>query len=362
MTPEDEEPSARTLAEEIRRGVREALPHPPSAADSDSPAARAWEQAERHVLPSVEPGASLPSLKRAILRLLRVVTRSQGAFNAQMLQGARALERSVAELRRDLDERARRLEAGHDILQARMGLYETPTGISAAPDAPGAVTNGRSLPAISDGLYARFEEEFRGSREAVEERQRGYAEFFRGAPGTVLDCGCGRGEFVGLLAEAGIAAEGIDANPVAVALASERGIRVRHGDAFSFLRSRPGGFGGIAALQFVEHLDPGSAREFLGLAFDALAPGGRLLLETINPDSLYAMRAFRLDPTHRWPVPAETLSLFVRDAGFAPKEIRFLSPVPPGEALEERGENERKLNRWIFGHQDYALFAERPRD
>ncbi|HWC64836.1 MAG TPA: methyltransferase type 12, partial [Thermoanaerobaculia bacterium] len=90
-------------------------------------------------------------------------------------------------------------------------------------------------------------------------------------------------------------------------------------------------------------------------------PGGRLLLETINPDSLYAMRAYRLDPTHRWPVPAPTLSLLVRDAGFEEREIRFVSPVPPAEALEETGENERKLNRWLFGFQDYALFAERPR-
>jgi hypothetical protein len=72
------------------------------------------------------------------------------------------------------------------------------------------------------------------------------------------------------------------------------------------------------------------------------------------------MRAYRLDPTHVWPVPARTLSLLVRESGFRETEVRFVSPVPAAEALEETGENERKLNRWIFGFQDYALFAERP--
>jgi SAM-dependent methyltransferase len=360
MTPEDEEPSARTLAEEIRRGIREALPHRSASLELDSPAARAWEQAERYVLPSVEPGASLPFVKKAVLRLLRVVTRSQGAFNTQVLQGTRALERSVTELRRELEQTSRRLAGEQDVLQARMGLYEGRSGVAAGRDP--TVASGARPAVISDGLYARFEEEFRGSRESIGARQREYAEFFRGAPGRVLDCGCGRGEFVGLLTETGIPAEGIDASPVAVALARDRGLEVELGDVFERLRSRPGSLGGIAALQLVEHLDPGAVREFLGLAYEALAPGGRLLLETINPDSLYAMRAFRLDPTHRWPVPAATLSLFARDAGFAPKEVRLVSPVPPEEALEETGENERKLNRWIFGFQDYALFAERPRD
>lgn len=361
MTPDDEEPSARQLAEEIRRGVREALPHGPSDADSDAPGLRAWAQAERFVVPSIEPGASLPFLKRAILRILRVATRSQGTFNARVIEGSRALERSLAGLRRDLDETVRRIGGEHDILQARMGIYESrgpsPSGAAATVSSPPPGSGG----AISEGLYARFEEEFRGSQEEIRARQREYAEFFRGAPGPVLDCGCGRGEFVGLLGEAGIAAEGVDANRIAVALAQRRGLPVEAGDAFDRLRSRPGGLGGVAAIQFVEHLEPAAVREFLGLAFDALAPGGKLLLETINPDSLYAMRAYRLDPTHRWPVPAATLSLFARDSGFAQKEVRFLSPVPSEEMLSETGENERKLNRWIFGFQDYALFAERPR-
>jgi len=358
MTREDEERlSVERLAQEIRRGVREAAPHADDDGPADSPALRAWAGAERYFVPSVAPGAGLGFVKRAVLRVLRIATRSQGTFNAKLLEGARALERTVETLRSELAEAERRLARQNDVLQARMAAWERPPS-AAVPSAPAV---GPGAPPIPEGLYARFEEEFRGSEDAIRDRQQGYVDFFRAAPGPVLDCGCGRGEFVALLAASGISARGVDANRVAVTIAQRSGLPVEAGDAFERLRGSRGSLGGVAALQFVEHLDPGAAREFLGLAFDALVPGGRLLLETINPDSLYAMRAYRLDPTHRWPAPAATLSLLARDAGFAEKEVRFLAPVPPEEALEETGENERKLNRWLFGFQDYALFAERPR-
>jgi SAM-dependent methyltransferase len=350
---DDAQDSVERLAAEIRRGVRQAVPNSPAdGMEPDAPSARAWTSAERYVVPSVEPGASLPFLKKTILRVLRVATRSQGTFNTKIIEGARALERSAAAATRRLDADLSRLQRDHEILQARMGMYESAERAPRVPSPPAGQ-------AISEGLYARLEEAFRGSENAIRERQRSYGDWFRGVPGAVLDCGCGRGEFVGLLREAGIEAEGVDSNRITVALAQGRGLPVTAGDAFARLQAAHG-LGGVAAIQFVEHLDPGAVRDFLGLAFEALAPGGRLLVETINPDSAYAMRAYRLDPTHRWPVPAPTLSLFVRDAGFVESEIRFLSPVPPAEALAETGENERKLNRWIFGFQDYALFAERP--
>ena len=34
-----------------------------------------------------------------------------------------------------------------------------------------------------------------------------------------------------------------------------------------------------------------------------LAPGGRVLFETVNPESVYAMRWFWMDLTHVRPVP-----------------------------------------------------------
>jgi O-antigen chain-terminating methyltransferase len=356
------------LAEEIRRGIGE----DPSPNASMFPPG-VWDRAERFVVPSVEPGASFPRIKKFLLRILRVATRSQGSFNAIALEGMRQLDENVAAVDRENARRSRIFEQlreesarlrrdleriGHeyDIIQARLSAAERPAPARIADTASAAPAGG-----FPDGFYLRFEEVFRGPEEAIRERQRAYVDSFRSVPGIVLDCGCGRGEFLGVLKESGVDSYGVDSNPVAVEMARARGVEARAEDAFEHLRGIDGKLGGVSALQFVEHLSPEAVYEFLGLCRRALSPGGRLLLETINPDSVYALRAYRLDPTHRWPVPAATLDLMAREVGFEERETRWLSPVPRDEVLEERSDNDRKVNRWLFGPQDYALLAVRPR-
>ena len=51
--------------------------------------------------------------------------------------------------------------------------------------------------------YVGFEDAFRGSTEEIRARLRDYVPIFAGAS-DVLDIGCGRGEFLGLLRENGI--------------------------------------------------------------------------------------------------------------------------------------------------------------
>jgi 2-polyprenyl-3-methyl-5-hydroxy-6-metoxy-1,4-benzoquinol methylase len=342
--------SAETLAEEIRRAV----PSRPAGEVSGvgSPLAKALAEADRFVVPSVEPGAPFYRTKRLLLRVLRLITRSQGSFNARLLQGTRELERAVVKMREERSREIEDLRRQVDLVHARLSVADR-----GAPGTGSEPSVGAGLP---DGFYVRFEEEFRGPEASVRGRQSVYTDFFRGADGAVLDCGCGRGEFLEVLRGAGVAAEGVDSNSVALELARAKGLTVRLEDALVRLESETAAFGGIAALQFVEHLSPADVYRFLRLSFGALRPGGRLLVETVNPDSHYAMRAYRLDPTHRWPVPADTLGLMAREVGFVDREVRYFSPVPEAERLEELSENDRKLNRWIFGPQDYALFARRP--
>ena len=357
MTDPPDRPSpAERLAEEIRRAIpaRPGEPGPPGAGASVT---RAWGEADRFIVPSVEPGVSFYRLKKILLRALRLVTRSQGSFNARVLQGARDLERAIVVLREERSRELEELRRQVDILHARLSAGSAGTPAPARPDpAAGA----RPEPGLPEGFYLRFEEEFRGPEASVRRRQEAYAEFFRGSAGPVLDCGCGRGEFLEALRAAGVEACGIDANAVAVELARGKGLAAAREDVFDRLGRERGSLGGLGALQLVEHLAPVEVYRFLELGFQALKPGGRILIETINPDSLYAMRAYRLDPTHRWPVPADTLALMAREAGFVEREIRYFSPVPDSDRLQETSENDRKLNRWIFGPQDYALFARRP--
>ena len=62
--------------------------------------------------------------------------------------------------------------------------------------------------------YMTFQEvarELQVSVESIRDRQRPYVDVFRPAA-PVLDIGCGRGELIGLLRDAGVEARGIDAD------------------------------------------------------------------------------------------------------------------------------------------------------
>jgi SAM-dependent methyltransferase len=213
-----------------------------------------------------------------------------------------------------------------------------------------------------------FEEAFRGTREDLLERYRDLATRFRDC-GPVLDIGCGRGEFLELLGAEGIEARGVELDPDLAETCRARGFDVVHADGLDVLRAaEKGSLGGIVLIQVVEHLTPQQTVELVLLAADRLRPGGRLLLETVNPQSLYVYaHALYVDPTHTQPVHPAYLAFLVREAGFSGVEIDWRSEPASEEVLDEVdaddsvgktvNENVRRLNTLLFAPQDYALIA-----
>jgi O-antigen chain-terminating methyltransferase len=200
----------------------------------------------------------------------------------------------------------------------------------------------------------------RGSVDAIRERQRRYVADFRDhAP--VLDVGCGRGEFVSLLRDAGVEARGIDADADMVAYAQGEGLAVEQADVVSYLSSvADRSLGGVFCAQVVEHLPPQTLVRMLELAVTKLRAGGLFVAETINPLSPIALRNYFADLTHAQPLVPETLELLARQAGFAETEIRFVNE--PAERLTEPDDpviaaNVRRLNDLLFAPLDYALYA-----
>jgi 2-polyprenyl-3-methyl-5-hydroxy-6-metoxy-1,4-benzoquinol methylase len=237
-----------------------------------------------------------------------------------------------------------------------------PAGSPAAKTIPLSSSTSSSMnPAdpLRAGLYADFEDRFRGSEDEILQRQKVDVALFHGAPGPVADLGCGRGEFVQALLAEGIAALGCDANPVMVQRAKEKGLPVDQQDLFTWLSARADGtLGGIVAYQVVEHLPPAALFDLVELAVAKLAPGGRLLFETINPESVYAMRWFWMDLTHVRPVPAPSLQQLMEASGLRDVRVEFRSPVPAHESVAEEIAGSLALTpitRLLFGPQDYAI-------
>jgi O-antigen chain-terminating methyltransferase len=106
------------------------------------------------------------------------------------------------------------------------------------------------------------------------------------------------------------------------------------------------------------------------LMADKVRPGGRVVIETVNPMSLFTYaHAFWVDPDHVRPVHPRFLSFVFKEAGFGKVECIDRSPVPVDESLEllpgddelskRMNVNLERINALLFGPQDYAVVATR---
>jgi 2-polyprenyl-3-methyl-5-hydroxy-6-metoxy-1,4-benzoquinol methylase len=204
----------------------------------------------------------------------------------------------------------------------------------AAPRAAPAPSSALSTDPLSSYKYVAFEDLFRGDRKVIRARQEDYVALFAKSR-DVLDVGCGRGEFLQLLAERGITARGIDLNHEMVQQCLAAGLDVTEADALSYLRQQPDeSLGGLIAAQVVEHLEPDYLLAFVDEAFRVLRPGSAIALETINVASWSAFfTSYLRDITHAQPVHPDTLKFIVTASGFGDAEIRLRAPLPESEML-----------------------------
>ena len=184
-------------------------------------------------------------------------------------------------------------------------------------------------------------------RATIRARLADYVPYFAGQS-NVLDVGCGRGEFLDLLRERGITATGLDLNA-----GNGRGLprpRTRCDDRRCdavICRALPDeSLGGLIAVQVIEHLEPAYLTQMLGLAFDKVRPGGRIVLETINPACWVAFfESFIRDLTHVKPIHPETLQYLLQASGFSNVEIVYRAPIAPEGTLAEGGGAARTFRR-----------------
>lgn len=222
--------------------------------------------------------------------------------------------------------------------------------------------------------YFGFEERLRGNETSIRDKQQLYLRYFHGSVASssapILDVGCGRGEFLELLRGAGLSARGVDISLDNILRCQEKGLEVVHADALEYLASLPHeSLGGIFACQFVEHLPVSHLVAFARTCFQKLQPGGKVILETINPECVVAMKNFYADLSHHKPIPAATAHFLLESSGFQQVETLYLAPYPAEDALglcagttplvPQINRAFERLNRLLFGYQDYAVVATR---
>ena len=152
--------------------------------------------------------------------------------------------------------------------------------------------------------------------------------------GRVLDIGCGRGEFLELMAQRGVDALGIDLDEEMVAEAVATGHRAEVADAIAFLHGHPGEFGGIFCAHVIEHLPAESMVELVRAGAAALAPGGRLIAVTPNPHSLEVqLHEFWTDLQHVRFYTPDIMRWVLHDAGLRDVEADYNPDYRSGRNL-----------------------------
>jgi SAM-dependent methyltransferase len=335
----------------------------------------------------IDRQAAIEARLVTVLQAITPFVDTKSRADAQTLNAAvSAMADTLGRQWESMSARERDLRAAVGVAQQAALTVKRELERSAQPpalDASPASTRAADAPDRSSGFtsrldaykYVGFEDQFRGSRDAIRSGQESYLPLFEGRA-DVLDVGCGRGEFLDLLASRGIRARGIDVNPEMVEVCRARGLDAADGDAVGYLSTlEDGSLGGIFSAQVVEHLQPAYLLRFLELAFHKIAPGGRLVLETLNPACWVAFfDSYIRDITHVWPLHPETLKYLVTASGFPEVEIQFRAPVPDEHRLQpiaDAGDprlaeiaqtvnaNMDKLNVRIFSFLDYAIVATR---
>ncbi|HEY9611199.1 class I SAM-dependent methyltransferase [Allocoleopsis sp.] len=214
---------------------------------------------------------------------------------------------------------------------------------------------------LLDAFYTAFENQFRGEREDILDRLKVYLPLLEEAKvGTsefpILDVGCGRGEWLELLREAGYTATGLDHNRVMVDYCRSREFKVVEGDVISHLRTLPDlSLGAVTGFHIIEHLPFPVLMQFFNEVVRVLKPGGLAIFETPNPKNIVVGACnFYADPTHKNPLFPETIQFILESQGLSTVKILYLNPVE-GSPFSQEDASWQLLHNWFFCARDYAV-------
>ena len=254
-------------------------------------------------------------------------------------------------IRQRLSERLARIE-GRVHEQALTLASTQRTKPAAEPAAKKTPAKSAPAPSRFDALYFAFEDRFRGTREDIRKRVAYYLPLLResvvGREGaSVLDIGCGRGEWLELLRDEKFSARGIDINEGMLAACREFDLDVIAGDALAHLKRLPdNALGAVTGFHIIEHVSLDTLIELLEQACRVVQPGGLVIFETPNPENLLVGACdFYTDPTHQRPLPPTMTQFLMESAGFVDVEVHRVNANLLPKLFDEPAENDARALR-----------------
>lgn len=148
---------------------------------------------------------------------------------------------------------------------------------------------------------------------------------------SILDIGCGYGEFLYFLQREGYSnTQGIDLISEQVEAGSALGVsNIQCKDCREFLVETAQCFDFISAIDVLEHVPKEQVLELLELVKTVLRPGATFLCQVPNLAAFYTP-LFYMDFTHETPFTAVSLKQVLQIAGFANINVEAMGPVIHG--------------------------------
>lgn len=223
---------------------------------------------------------------------------------------------------------------------------------------PNISPSGERPAKLPDSFYYYQENEFRGSREEIRNRQSVYLPYIKETKvitheTPLVDLGCGRGEWLELLKESMIPSMGVDGNESMIETCRQLNLHAAHTDIIKFLMDqKDNSLGAITGFHIVEHFDPVIRLQILQECRRILIDGGLLILETPNPENLrVGAYWFYFDPDHNRPIPPDSLRVMLEYSGFHVDKILRLHPI------EDIDPGNPPLKELFNGALDYGVLA-----
>jgi len=185
---------------------------------------------------------------------------------------------------------------------------------------------------MSRDFYNNYQKNF-GESASAGDWSKPYGWYLRGwlpldQEANILELGCGEGHLLAVFKRWGYRqVRGIDFRHEAVAFCQTRGLDAEVADVRTYLKGRSGEFQLIIALDVLEHLSLEEGLMLLENIYQALCPGGAVILQVPNLASPFGGAIYFGDLTHRTGFTETSIRQLLGLGGFAQVEVR---PAGPG--------------------------------